>query len=221
MAIEGDFLRTAAEKLAENLERIETCVPKLPADSLWARASENENAVGNLLLHLDGNVRQWILSGIAGAPDTRDRPSEFGARSGVTAEAMLTSLRGTVGEAVEVIRSLPHRRLTETVRIQGYDATVLSAIFHVVEHFSGHTYQIILLTKRATGEDLGFYRDLADTGRRASDSGEAMRIGAGPGTKDGRSTKDQAPRTKSVAVIEHRSTTPPADVRASGTPARR
>ena len=165
--IEEDFLTSAAGKLAENLERIEACVTKLPADSLWSRSSENENAVGNLLLHLDGNVRQWILSGIAGAPDTRDRPSEFRARSGVTAEAMLTNLRGTVGEAVKVIRSLPHPRLTERVRIQGYDATVLSAIFHVVEHFSGHTYQIILLTKRATGADLGFYGDLAATGRRA------------------------------------------------------
>ena len=169
MAIEEDFLRTAAEKLAENLDRIETCVARLPAASLWARGSENENAVGNLLLHLDGNVRQWILSGIAGAPDTRDRPSEFSARSGVTAEAMLTNLRATVGEAVEVIRGLSHRRLTESVRIQGYDATVLSAIFHVVEHFSGHTYQIILLTKRATGEDLGFYGHLAATGRRADE----------------------------------------------------
>ena len=167
MTIENDFLASAAVKLAENLERIEACVPKLPADSLWARGSENENAVGNLLLHLNGNVRQWVLSGIAGAPDTRDRPSEFSARSGVTAQAMLTNLRGTVGEAVEVFRSLPHPRLTERVRIQGYDATVLSAIFHVVEHFSGHTYQIILLTKRATGADLGFYGDLAATGRRA------------------------------------------------------
>jgi hypothetical protein len=165
VAIEEDFLTSAAEKLAENLARIETCVSKLPADSLWARGSENENAVGNLLLHLTGNVRQWILSGLAGAPDTRDRPSEFSARSGLTAEAMLTNLRGTVGEAVEVIRSLPHRRLTERVRIQGFDATVLSAIFHVVEHFSGHTYQIILLTKRTTREDLGFYSDLAETGR--------------------------------------------------------
>lgn len=167
MGIEEDFLRTAAGKLVENLERIETCVAKLPADSLWARSSENENAVGNLLLHLDGNVRQWILSGIAGAPDTRDRPSEFSARSGATSETMLTTLRATVCEAVDVIRSLPHRRLTERVLIQGYDATVLSAIFHVVEHFSGHTYQIIFLTKRTTGEDLGFYGELAETGRKA------------------------------------------------------
>lgn len=165
--IEEDFLTSAAGKLAENLERIGECVTRLPAHSLWSRGSENENAVGNLLLHLDGNVRQWILSGITGAPDTRDRPGEFSARSGVTADRMLSNLRATVCEAVDVIRSLPHHRLTERVRIQGYDATVLSAIFHVVEHFSGHTYQIIFLTKRITGEDLGFYSDLADTGRRA------------------------------------------------------
>jgi hypothetical protein len=70
-----------------------------------------------------------------------------------------------VGDALALIRSLPHRRLAEEVSIQGYDTTVLSAIFHVVEHFSGHTYQIILLTKRFTGKDLGFYSYLDKTGR--------------------------------------------------------
>ena len=166
MTLEADFLTTAADKLAENLERIETCLSRLPPPSLWARGSENENAVGNLLLHLDGNVRQWILSGVGVEPDARDRPSEFAARSGADASVLLSQLRRTVGEAVDLIRALPHRRLTEQVSIQGYDTTVLSAIFHVVEHFSGHTYQIILLTKRFTGKNLGFYSYLDKTGRR-------------------------------------------------------
>ena len=157
MTLEADFLTSAADKLAENLDRIETCLTELPPHSLWARDSENENAVGNLLLHLEGNVRQWILSGIGAGPDERDRPGEFSARAGASASVLLAKLRGTVGEALALIRSLPHRRLTEEVSIQGYDTTVLSAIFHVVEHFSGHTYQIILLTKRFTGKDLGFY----------------------------------------------------------------
>ena len=166
MTVEEIFLTAAADKLAENLSRIETCVPKLEPDLLWARDSENENAVGNLLLHLDGNVRQWILSGVGAEPDARDRPSEFAARSGADASVLLSQLRRTVGEAVDLIRALPHRRLTEQVSIQGYDTTVLSAIFHVVEHFSGHTYQIILLTKRFTGKNLGFYSYLDKTGRR-------------------------------------------------------
>src|SRR6476620_5768558 len=169
MTLEADFLTNAADKLSENVGRIEACLTELPAHSVWARESENENAVGNLLLHLDGNVRQWILSGVGAGPDTRDRPSEFSARSGANASVLCSKLRRTVGEAVDLIRALPHRRLTEQVSIQGYDTTVLSAIFHVVEHFSGHTYQIILLTKRFSGRDLGSYSYLDKTGRREAD----------------------------------------------------
>ena len=169
MTLEAEFLTTAADKLAENSRRIEACLTELPPRSLWARDSDNENAVGNLLLHLEGNVRQWILSGIGAAPDARDRHSEFSARSGGTASVLLTKLRDTVDEAVALIRALPHGRLAERVSIQGYDTTVLSAIFHVVEHFSGHTYQIILLTKRFTGKDLGFYSYLDKTGRRETE----------------------------------------------------
>jgi uncharacterized damage-inducible protein DinB len=169
MTIEDDFLTSAADKLAENLALIETCLTKLPPASLWARDSNNENAVGNLLLHLEGNVRQWILSGIGTAPDERDRSSEFSACAGASGAVLLAQLRDTVGEAVALIRSLPHRRLREEVSIQGFDTTVLSAIFHVVEHFSGHTYQIILLTKRFTRKDLGFYSYLDKTGRKETE----------------------------------------------------
>jgi Protein of unknown function (DUF1572) len=166
MTVEELFLAAAADKLAENLSHIETCVGKLAPDVVWARDSENENAVGNLLLHLDGNVRQWIVSGLGGAAERRDRRAEFAARSGPGAPVLIANLRGTVADAIGVIRALPHARLNEAVTIQGYDTTVLAAIFHVVEHFSGHTYQIILLTKHATREDLGFYGYLAQTGRK-------------------------------------------------------
>jgi uncharacterized damage-inducible protein DinB len=166
MTAEQIFLTAAADKLAEDLDRIETCVARLPPEWLWARESENENAVANLLLHLAGNVRQWIVSGIGGAPDARDRASEFSARSGATGQVLVSNLRAAVHDALRVIRAVPHARLPEAVSIQGYDTTVLEAILHVVEHFSGHTYQIILLTKHATHEDLGFYGYLANTGRK-------------------------------------------------------
>jgi uncharacterized damage-inducible protein DinB len=164
--LEQIFLTAAADKLAENIDRIDACVPKLSDDVLWARESENENAVGNLLLHLEGNVRQWILSGIGGAADARHRPAEFSARSGASGQELVAKLRATVQDAVRLVRALPASRLTEKVTIQGYDTNVLAAIFHVVEHFSGHTYQIILLTKRATHEDLGFYAYLSATGHQ-------------------------------------------------------
>ncbi len=125
------------------------------------RGTENQNAVGNLVLHLNGNVRQWILSGVGGAPNTRVRDEEFAARSVQGAEALGRLLRGTVDEALVIIRSLPQERLMERTTIQGHDVTVLEAIFHVVEHFSGHTSQIIFVTKMWTGEDLGFYSYLS------------------------------------------------------------
>jgi uncharacterized damage-inducible protein DinB len=139
----------------ELLGRIEACVERLTPEQIWTRGAENENAVGNLMLHLAGNVRQWILGGVCGAEDRRDRDGEFDARAGNDA---LDRLRSTVGEAVAALKSLPHEKLGEVRTIQKHwDLTVLEAIYHVVEHFSMHTGQIIFATKLLTGADLGFY----------------------------------------------------------------
>lgn len=165
MTIETNFLNYAAEKLNQLCGRIETCLGKLTPEQIWMRGTENQNAVGNLVLHLNGNVRQWILSGVGGLPNTRVRDEEFaargGARGGVDTQALGRLLRGSVDEALEIIRPLPHERLAERTNIQGHDVTLLEAIFHVVEHFSGHTSQIIFVTKMLTGEDLGFYSYLS------------------------------------------------------------
>jgi uncharacterized damage-inducible protein DinB len=172
MTIEADFLNCAAEKLAELCGRIETCLGKLTPDQIWMRGTENQNAVGNLVLHLNGNVRQWILSGVGGAPDARVRDREFSARGGMEPGALGRLLREAVDAALVLIRSLPHERLTERTTIQGYDVTVLKAILHVVEHFSGHTAQIIFITKMLTGEDLGFYAYLS--GKPHSNAGKTV-----------------------------------------------
>ena len=157
MSVETNFLNYAADKLTQLAGRVETCLGKLRADQIWTRGAENQNAVGNLVLHLSGNVRQWILSGVGGAPDVRVRDQEFSARGGMEAEVLGRLLRETIEGAVAILRSLPPARLGERTTIQGHDVTVLEAIFQVVEHFSGHTAQIIFITKMVTGEDLGFY----------------------------------------------------------------
>ena len=161
MTIETNFLNYAAEKLTQLCERVETCLGKLNPDQIWMRGTENQNAVGNLVLHLNGNIRQWILSGVGGTPNARDRDQEFAARGGMEPQALGRLLRDAVDQALVVIRSLPPSRLAERVTIQGHDVTLLEAIFHVVEHFSGHTSQIIFVTKMLTGEDLGFYSYLS------------------------------------------------------------
>ena len=161
MSIEADFLTCSADKLEELCGRIEVCLGKLTPDQVWMRGSENQNAVGNLVLHLNGNVRQWILGGVGGERDARDRDAEFAARGGQEPEALAQRLRETVDRAVGTIRDLPPARLAERRVIQNYEGTVLKAILHVVEHFSGHTMQIIFITKMLTGEDLGFYSHLS------------------------------------------------------------
>ncbi len=160
MSVDRLFLNYSAEKLDQLFTRIRDCVDKLSEEQIWARAAKNENAVGNLLLHLNGNVRQWLISGVGGEPDIRLRDLEFSAHGGVPKEALIERLRVTVAEARAILGEVTAARLQERVTIQKYDVTVLQAIYHVVEHFSQHVGQIIFATKMLTGEDLQFYKHL-------------------------------------------------------------
>jgi uncharacterized damage-inducible protein DinB len=154
------FLDYTVRKLRQNVDRIDKCLARLSEDQIWSRGHETENAVGNLLLHLAGNVRQWIISGVGKTPDTRDRDSEFNALSGPSREQLLARLRQTVEEACAVIEPLTAEQLAVVIHVQKYDISVLEAIYHVVEHFAQHTGQIIFATKLLTGEELGFYTHL-------------------------------------------------------------
>jgi hypothetical protein len=159
-SLESVFLSFSSDKLEQLCGRIETCVDKLTPDQIWSRGAENENSIGNLMLHLAGNVRQWILHGVGGQPDTRQRDTEFDARGDVDPVELKRRLRSTVEEAAALIRALPAARFQEPKQIQNYDVTVFEVILHVVEHFAGHTGQIIFATKLFTGADLAFYAHL-------------------------------------------------------------
>jgi Protein of unknown function (DUF1572) len=159
--LSSEFLSFSISKLEELTDRIETCILKLTAEQVWTRGGEQQNAPGNLLLHLNGNVRQWIVSGVGGAPDHRQRDLEFSERGPLPPAELLSRLRQTVTQSVAVLRPLTAEQLLEPLSVQGYDGTKLTAIYHVVEHFAGHAFQIFLLTKFLTGEDLGFYAHLS------------------------------------------------------------
>ncbi len=161
MKAEQEFLQFSARKLRELNGRIAICLEKLSEDQVWLKGCENENAVGNLCLHLAGNVRQWIGHGVAGQEDRRARDLEFSAQGGRTRQELKALLTGTVQEAAEIIEQLKPEALMRETRIQNYDVTLLAAIYHVVEHFAQHTGQIIFATKALTGEDLGFYGHLS------------------------------------------------------------
>jgi uncharacterized damage-inducible protein DinB len=159
--IEAEFLKCSAEKLDQLCGRIESCLDRLTPEQIWTRGGENQNAIGNLVLHLSGNVRQWILHGVGGEEDHRVRDIEFSTRDPQSTANLKQRLRSTIDAAVLLLPSLGSEQLMEHISIQAYDKiTKLQAIFHVVEHFSGHTGQVIFLTKWLTGEDLGFYAHL-------------------------------------------------------------
>ncbi len=154
------FLDFSARKLEQLLGRIKECVARLNTEQIWTRGGEQENAIGNLLLHLSGNVRQWIIAGIGGQPDNRVRDEEFAARGSSDPAELIARLEQTVSDAAAVIRALTPPRLTESYQPQNYKVTVLEGIYHVVEHFAEHTGQVLFATKLLTGQDLGFYKHL-------------------------------------------------------------
>ena len=154
------FIRFSAEKLKQLADRIDTCLSKLSDEQIWWRGASESNAVGNLVLHLRGNLGQWILSGAGGAPDTRKRDDEFNATGGTDREELRKLLRERVSEAVTVIQALSPEQLMTVVQIQKNNLTLLEAVYHVVEHFGQHAAQIMYATKLMTGTDLGFYAHL-------------------------------------------------------------
>jgi uncharacterized damage-inducible protein DinB len=156
------FITQARVYLSEDyLPKIERCLEKLSDEEVWWRPNQESNSIGNLLLHLAGNVRQWIVSGIGGASDERVRQEEFDERSIIPRALLLERLKETLSAVDQTLAALDPSRLLEQRRIQGGDVVVLEAIFHVVEHFSMHTGQIILLTKMIRSADLRFY-DFSD-----------------------------------------------------------
>jgi uncharacterized damage-inducible protein DinB len=160
MSLAAVFLSRSRYYLtAEYPAKIRRAVEALPEDRLWWRPNEDANSIGNLLLHLSGNVRQWLVSGVGGQPDVRKRNLEFAARGGSGAAAMLDGLEATLREADAVLRALLPSELLERRTIQGRETTVFEAVYHVVEHFSTHTGQIIWIAKMAAPGAIRFYDD--------------------------------------------------------------
>lgn len=157
-AVSRAFIERAIEFLTgDYLPKIERCLEQLNDEQIWWRANEESNSIGNLVLHLCGNARQWIVCGLGFQPDNRVRDLEFSRRDPLERAALLKLLRSTLNDVESVLRKLDPATLLEKRMIQGSEVDVLEAVFHVTEHFSMHTGQIILLTKLLTATDLHFY----------------------------------------------------------------
>ena len=161
------FLEVSLKTLVQTQwPRMRESVESLTDEQVWWRPNDASNSIGNLLLHLNGNIRQWLVSSFAAQPDHRDRSAEFSERHHVPRTELLSRLGATIQDAALVLERLTETDLARTFVVQGYKTSGLEAVYHVVEHFSMHYGQVLYITKLLRGEGLGFYKELDKTGRR-------------------------------------------------------
>ena len=151
------ILTSAVDKLQDHFAQIRRCVGLLSDDQLWFRPNPSSNSIANLLLHLRGNMGQWIIGGLGGRPFDRDRQAEFAARGSVSREQLVLGLQTMVDAVRDLMRDLADGALVKDYAIQGYQVTGAAAIMHVVEHFAFHTGQIVTTTKWLLDVDLSLY----------------------------------------------------------------
>jgi hypothetical protein len=146
----------AAREMASALDRIKHCLGQLSDDQVWCRSAPAQNSIGNLILHLCGNVGQWLVAGLSGRADVRKRPAEFAELGPIPKAELLRSLDKAAHEAQAILRQQTAEQLLRARRIQGRDVTGLEAIFSSVPHFRGHTQEIIHMTRVLAGDAYKF-----------------------------------------------------------------
>jgi uncharacterized damage-inducible protein DinB len=160
------FLAFSRRKLVDELwPRLDKVLQSVTDDQLWWRPNEASNSIGNLLLHLNGNMRQWVLAGVGGIEYNRDRDAEFAQRENIES----TILRGIIGETIaqigDLLPTLTLEQLLPVRQIQDSQVTGLEAIHQVVTHFAMHYGQILYIIKMLESRDLGFYAYLNKAAR--------------------------------------------------------
>ena len=175
MSVAENFLARSRYWLSKEYPiKIRRCVATLPRAVIWARPNQSSNSIGNLLVHLTGNVTEWILGGVGGRSISRYRAAEFAQRDGAEAATLLDNLEAVLKEADSVLATLTEQDLERAVVIQERETTVLAAVYHVVEHFAMHTGQIIFLTKMYGPGKIHFYEDAGGVARPIWQKGTAL-----------------------------------------------
>ena len=154
--VSREFIQESVHLLQQSVRKIDHCLNQLDSDQLWWRPEPELNSIGNLILHLCGNLNQWAVCGITGSVDQRQRSQEFRSDAKVSREKLQSLLHCTVEQACQAMQSLSAAALLENREIQGFSVSVLGAISHTVSHFVGHTHQIIYLTRLQKGEQYQF-----------------------------------------------------------------
>jgi uncharacterized damage-inducible protein DinB len=152
-----EFIDQSIHRIDENTKRLRACLDELDESETWKRPNENSNSVGNLMLHLCGNIRQYAISSLGNIPDLRERDKEFSTDGGYSKDELFGRLILTIDQAKDVMRDASATELLRKRKVQGYTYSGIGIIVHITEHYSYHTGQIIFWTKLLKNKDLGFY----------------------------------------------------------------
>ena len=152
-----EFIKNACFRLDESLRMVELSLTKITEDQLWQKPNESLSSIGNLILHLCGNLTQYGVASLQGLEDKRSRDAEFAAKGGLSKDALLQKLATTVTEVKKSFETVPMERWVALERVQGFEFSGVGNAVHAVEHFSYHTGQIAFWVKLLNNEQLGFY----------------------------------------------------------------
>ena len=155
--LQEELIWNVGYRMNESLRMIKICLAQLPEKAIWQKPNESTNSIGNLILHLCGNITQYGIASLQNLEDNRQRDEEFTVSSGYTKEELLLKLSDTIEEAKRAFYEAPLKELLRKRSVQGFNFSGVGNIIHVTEHLSYHTGQIALWTKLLNNQDLGFY----------------------------------------------------------------
>ncbi|MCB0652844.1 MAG: DUF1572 family protein [Saprospiraceae bacterium] len=156
-SLSREFISQSILRMSESLERVKICLDLLDEEAVWRRPNSSSNSMGNLILHLCGNIKQYAVSSLSGTPDSRVRDEEFAAKGGYTKAELWAKIKATVEDAFQSMGMASVDDLLRVRMVQGFELSGMGIIIHVTEHFSYHTGQIAFWTKSLQERDLGFY----------------------------------------------------------------
>jgi uncharacterized damage-inducible protein DinB len=154
----NEFTEQCIHRINENTPRVAKCLDAIDENELWKRPNEASNSIGNLILHLCGNMTQYVISSLGKVEDKRERDKEFSVTGGFSKKELMEKLNTTVTEVTRVIRNTGENEYLRVRTVQGFSYTGIGMVVHITEHYSYHTGQIALLTKLLKNKDLGFYK---------------------------------------------------------------
>ena len=159
-AFAKEFIEQSISRIEESTHRIIKCLDEIDDTETWKSPNDQLNSIGNLILHLCGNIRQYAISALGETKDIREREKEFSVKTGHTKSELLNGLTHTTSEAAVIIKNIDENRLTKIYSVQGFYLSGIGIIIHVTEHYSYHTGQIVFFTKQIKNKDLGFYANI-------------------------------------------------------------